>query len=934
MAQSGSCPNPDLSNSAIVHSPLDICSDQDTQRGREDEEGEEEDEEVELAEEVAEDVLMMAEAGEWQAEKESESGAQGEREDMRIIEVSLLPNGEMKEGEGGSEIMEGNGEGGLEMANEEHKNIDEQTTEEEGKEKGEEESKDTKTVTGNPCNFSALIRIEQAQDQILDSHGEKEENRESEENKQEELIASSETELREENMNEHENGLEEHQIVSTTDDAETNQESSILEEESGKHDDTNNTEDVILFTNTEVTETTEDPATDVTLVTTGIDEQVNIQNDLCQTSAVSSDSPHFNSDTVVDSQTNQLTSENQDEMRKIDEKNNSESSKQEVEPTNNSIMWQQTDSIEANIEDEGTKEFMKDPMSTSDDILDIGDEANLKVEQPELAFVLSKEQSQTEGRIEETRLGGKTDGGIEETTLGGQTDGGVEETTLGGINQREQEEEQAQQVGVNTLDGGGATMEEEGKTGDFVSELMGEEDHSGRGDKEIQKESITEIENQAMVDPPEPAVQCVEEVPLDTHKDVDLDQVEETFELEEGGKVELDQSGGEVTSDESTTQSGGDLQENPPQVLIEAGVDWGDNLGEQPSEKVFLEDKRGGEGGERAEEAIVGEVEMVEEPVTVLDDEIENIEENQTGELDEQKPATTAVPSEDTIRETKDEGCQRLEAEKGERGKEKDEKKKDENGEEEKDDKPKDDNRDCDINGRVKVLKQAMENGILCPEPQPPMIEGWGSARMLSQRRKDNDWIKADQPEEERTPEIKEWRKELKPVKKDMWETERGRTEWTKKEASPEEKSAQRNEDWIKELKSVIKDESLPRKKDEQVKRKRVVLWEDGHSYIPQREEMTEEKREEVKLISHRRVESPLPPVCRNNTIPQNQDYEISLYVKPVSTSRCALTSGIRWKRFWLPGSPIMHIKTTKCNRFCLVASVTNQEVFSRPEAQ
>uniref|UniRef100_A0A4W6D0C0 Chloride intracellular channel protein n=1 Tax=Lates calcarifer TaxID=8187 RepID=A0A4W6D0C0_LATCA len=676
-------------------------------------------------------------------------------------------------------------------------------------------------------------------------------------------------------MNEHENGLEERQIVSTTDDAETNQESSILEEESGKHDDPNNTEDVILFTNTEVTETTEDPATDVTLVATGIDEQVNIQNDLCQ--AVSSDSPPFNSDTVVDNQTNQSTSENQDEMRKTDEKNNSESSKQEDEPTNNSIMWQQTDSVEANIEDEGTKEFMKDPMSASDDILDTGGEANLKVEQPELAFVLSEEQSQTEGRIEETRLAGQTDGGTEETTLGGQTDGGTEETTLGGINQKDQEEEQAQHVGVNTLDGGGATMEEEGKTGDFVSELMGEEDHSGRGDEEIQKESIAEIENQAMVDPPEPAVQCVEEVPLDTHKDVDLDQVEEAFELEEGGKVEPDQSGGEVTSDESTTQSGGDLQENPPQVLIEAGVDWGDNLGEQPSEKVFVEDKRGGEG---AEEAIVGEVEMVEEPVTVLDDEIENIEENQTGELDEQKPATTAVPSEDTIRERKDEGCQGLEAEKAEHGKEKDEQQKDENGEEEKDDKPEDDNRDCDINGRVKELKQAMENGILCPEPQAPMIEGWGTARMLSPRRKDNDWIKADQPEEERTPEIKEWRKELKPVKKDMWETERGRKEWVKKEASPEEKSAPRNEDWIKELKSVIKDESLPRKKDEQVKRKRVVLWEDGHSYIPQREEMTEEKREEVKLISHRRVESPLPPVCRNNTIPQNQDYEISLYVK------------------------------------------------------
>ncbi|XP_010884501.1 calcipressin-1 isoform X2 [Esox lucius] len=29
-----------------------------------------------------------------------------------------------------------------------------------------------------------------------------------------------------------------------------------------------------------------------------------------------------------------------------------------------------------------------------------------------------------------------------------------------------------------------------------------------------------------------------------------------------------------------------------------------------------------------------------------------------------------------------------------------------------------------------------------------------------------------------------------------------------------------------------------------------------------------------------------------------------------------------------------MHLKTTKCNAFCLVASVTNQEVFERPESR
>lgn len=56
--------------------------------------------------------------------------------------------------------------------------------------------------------------------------------------------------------------------------------------------------------------------------------------------------------------------------------------------------------------------------------------------------------------------------------------------------------------------------------------------------------------------------------------------------------------------------------------------------------------------------------------------------------------------------------------------------------------------------------------------------------------------------------------------------------------------------------------------------------------------------------------------------------------LRGVSLSRCNLTSSIKWKRFRLPGSHIMHIKTTKCNHFCLVASVTNQEVFNHPEVQ
>uniref|UniRef100_A0A3B4Y6W1 Chloride intracellular channel protein 4-like n=1 Tax=Seriola lalandi dorsalis TaxID=1841481 RepID=A0A3B4Y6W1_SERLL len=724
MAQSGSCQNPDLSNAVIAHSREGTGSDLDTQRGREDEEGAEEDEDVELAEEVGEDVLLTSEAGNAQAKRECRE--QGEREELRIIQVALLANGVIREGEGKVEKPEENSEGGVEMVDEEQEKIVEETREEED-----------------------MIKVEKSQDQILD--------------KQEALTASSK---REEKINEGDNELEEHQIVSTTDYTETLQESSILVEESGKPslsspDDTTKTE-VVPLINSEVTETTEDPTTDET---TGI-EQVNIQNDLCQT---------IGTIEMVGNQTNQLTNDNQDEMKNTDEMKESESSKQDVEPTNNNITWKQKESVVANIEEEGAKELMKDAMS------DIDIEGEAKVEQPELAFVPSEELSQTEG--------------------------GVKETMLGGINQKDLEEEQVDEV--KSLDEGQTTMRE----------LMGEEEHRER-------ESIIKFENQAVVGPPEPEV----------------DQVEEAFELEEVGEVELDQPGGEVTSEEngSSTQGGGDLQEHPSQLFVEAGADWGDKLREQPTRMALVEDRRE-EGVE--EEEMVGEVEMAEEPVTVLDDEIEEVEMVEIG-------------------------------------KEKDENEKDEKGEEEKDNN--NDNREVelDTNGRVKGLKKAMENGILSPEPQPLRKEGWGTARMLSPRRKDTDWIKNDQPEEDRAPEMKDWRKELKPLKKNIWETERGRKEGVRTETLPEKKSPPMKEDWIKELKSVIKDESLPKKKDEQVKRKRVVLLEDGHSYIPQREEMTEGKREEVKLISHRRVESPLPPVHRNSRTPQDQDYEISLYVK------------------------------------------------------
>jgi len=395
--------------------------------------------------------------------------------------------------------------------------------------------------------------------------------------------------------------------------------------------------------------------------------------------------------------------------------------------------------------------------------------------------------------------------------------------------------------------------------------------------------------------------QKAEEEPADEQKVVGFEELEEAFELKESVEEGLDQTIGQVPAhkNESTTDVGGDLQKHPLKLLKELVTDWGDNLRQQLRPGSVEDTEMGG----KEDEVIDGEVEMAEDPVTVLDDETEEIPRKK---LEEEIPVTISSPSSDATDETEVEKNQKLYGDKVHVGKEEEDKDgnqskkqnvvKEEQQQIEKVDVQKvkeegkektKENRKTELDINVKGLKQTMENGILCLQPQPPGKEGWSKAKVLSPRRKDNDWIKNVQPEEVLAPEVKDWRKELRPAPKDIWETEKGGKEWPKKEATPKKKCSPGKDDWIKELKSVIKDESLPKKKDEQVKKKRVVLLEDGHSYIPQRELMIPEKKEEVKLISHRKVESPVSTERRNSrTLP---DYHVSLYVKVRICSRHTL---------------------------------------------
>ncbi|KAG7502832.1 hypothetical protein JOB18_027214 [Solea senegalensis] len=784
MAQSGSYPNQDPSHRAIVHSPLGICSDLDTQIRREDEEGEEEEDEVELAEEVGEDVLMMAETGVRQANVES--GPQGESREVRMIQVDLVPNGVIGDGEERGDTLKENGEGGEENVDEEH------ATEREGPGEGEEESEDTITLIESPCQLSASSIFHQ--EQVISEK----EDINAEDNKQEANKECSETMAKEEKIKEGGDGLE-NQIVSNATDAETLQESSVFEDESEEHkefstDDTNSN----LFANSEMMKTLEEQSSEVIPAATGTGASVDSQCELCQTTV------DANGNTIVDTQTNKFTSENQDGMKNTDEMNNPESGKPELEKTNNYMChW---DSMKINTGDERPNNFMIDGMSTSDHVLDVGGKENLNIDMQEFlppeGLLMAEEQN--------------------------------EETRLGGIDLKEVGE--AQQVEVNTQDGR-RTLEEERKTGDFaVGELM--------GDGEMQNESTASLENQCLVGPPEQAVQCTQEVPSDTQQAVDLDQVIKTIYLEEINEDEPNQPREETTENHSTKNDDDDddddVQQYVSELLVEAVADCWGNLGEQPVEKV----------AGSVEEVTVGALEMTGEPVIVLNNDTEDIEENQT---------TVTLPQ-DNIMKTKDGTCQELEVETVKLGEEKANNQKDDKGQEEKDKKSEDDNRAVESDGTVKGLKEALENGILCPEPQPQM-----TAEV--------------QPDKERAPEKKDWRKDLKSETKDIDETKEVKTEWVKKEASTEEKHLPCRDDWIKELKSVIKYESLPKKKDGHVKRKRVVLLDDGHAYMPQCDEMTEERKEEVKLISHRRV-NPLPAVYRNSRTTQDQHFEIALYVK------------------------------------------------------
>lgn len=539
-----------------------------------------------------------------------------------------------------------------------------------------------------------------------------------------------------------------------------------------------------LQTSEDTLEASEDVETNVTLVNAAINEQDNTQSYVTFHSNDTTESIDPAEGTI--NQTSQPTTELQAELRNSDSNNY------------HSVT----------------------PSSVSDDVLE---EENSTHKITDATFASDEDPSENILEVASNQLVDQ----LELVTFAKQslTDKWTEETVVKDINQKEREEENIQEIGVDFL-----------KMTDM---------------KEEDKQTVVLDQNIEILQ--EPAVHQVEKVSVDEEK-VETFEMAEVFELKDPN-----QKVSEVPKENKSTAATEDnSQKHPLKVLKRLGTDWVGNLRRHQKQKR-LSKKKGG----REEEAMTGGVEMAEGPVTVLDDEIEAVPGKH---IEEEIPDTNSSVK---IEDKEEKEGQELQKQKDEDREF--EKKNKENIKHNKHENKKEEN---DVNRgktKVKELKQAMEDGSLAL--QPTGKEGLGKSKVLSSRRKDNAWIKKDQQEEAITQETKEWRKELRPVRKDIWENEKKSNERLKKEPLAGENT---KEDWLKELKSVIKDESLPKRKDEQVKKKRVVLLEDGHSYIPQREEMAPVTREEVQLIP-----PSLPSTERRDSRTlRDQNYKISLYVK------------------------------------------------------
>ncbi|XP_037552548.1 nuclear autoantigenic sperm protein isoform X2 [Nematolebias whitei] len=464
-------------------------------------------------------------------------------------------------------------------------------------------------------------------------------------------------------------------------------------------------------------------------VNTAINEQVTTQSNLTI-------EPIDPAEAII-SQASQLTTELQVELKYTDQNNYHLI----TQSSNTDNTQEEENAIEAMTENKEVQETRIDGMSASDEdlsenVLETGGTANKMMEQLQLDTF--KKQSLSEEW--------------------------AEDTFVKGLDQKESKEENIQKTGVALLEGRKIGEEVDGK---LVEEKENE-------NVEMQG-TFPQVDNQAIEFHPEPVVHNVEKVPVDEQR-IENFEMAEVFELKE--RADLNPIASEVPLKENklTGTTEGNLQKHPLKVLKRLGTDWVGSIRRHQKQKRLSKKKRGQEV-----ETITGGLEMAEGPVTVLDDEIDETGVILSEHIKEEIPDTNSGA---TIDDAEVKGSRELQKEKVEE--QQFEKRNKGNIKQSRNEGTDADNGENRGKRKVKELKQVMEHGTLSLPPQASG-KGLGKSKVLSLKRKDNAWIKKDQDEEGVAQETKEWRKELRPVRKDVWETERRANERIKKEPPAEE---------------------------------------------------------------------------------------------------------------------------------------------------
>nr|XP_046176174.1 trichohyalin-like isoform X1 [Oncorhynchus gorbuscha] len=787
--------SPDLSNGAIIHSPIGTCTKPDRQRQRD----EEEEEDVELAEEVLElgeevgedmeDIGMAGAADHFEVTMQASGsgGKEGEEGERGIEEeVGLQENREGDKGDGELTVAV------VVFEEEQEKSVE---AVEEGKFAEREESagvdKKREIEEREPPHHPPSPSLPETES-INDEVETKDEDTSAEAEKVQIVLPIDETEKTEDSV-----GLTttEPPVPSTNDEVESKEE---LCNESGGQDaempisQVTNDDGIVRVSDESGTQVTEDCQTVSTSDEVRGTRQEEGQEEEPKHQPANDNEGESEESNNKLAQNLQVSQEERDENQQGSEKS-TEKKEEEVKSHVTEEQGETTKAVVSKKEEGHQATEHQPPLFVTKEFIELGvvKSQATRAQQPQDVVTPpveveggSKSKAQLliqPNESQEGEDGSKDEGGLQQTEQQLQVEEGDSDRAVergGG------EREEPGQVGDNAvlgMDTEGSKVDGEQKKKDNV-DIAEEERRDGSMEEQTEKalepdyaarEEGEEREDKVVA---QPQVQILKGSAGATQEDddKDLEHVEEAFELEEEGDMEKEQPGEVILDEPRAAEVGGAEEMDNPVPVSEIGTGGAEGGGELEEQPVTNIDDNLNSQSE-------GAIEMAEEPEDLIEDESKSPLEGCSERVEQPGPATKDEPvkfgNEYTAKERRKE--KKEEVELGVKG----HKARIENG----------------FPGTEEVKRQLLNEMLLSPTRlrQGEIKEEVTVKRVrVTPRRGSNDWNKKTAPEEVQTRRgSNDWNKKAAPEEA---QTRRGSNDWNKKAAPEEAQTRRGSNDWNK----------------------------------------------------------------------------------------------------------------------------------------